>query len=63
VDIGHDRDPLVDEGELGRPEYLLAGLLLERDAPGPGLDRDRPFLLDQFEVHGHLREEASPASR
>jgi hypothetical protein len=38
--VGHYREVLIDEGQGGDIAQLLFRLLLDRDAAGPGLDRD-----------------------
>jgi hypothetical protein len=53
--VGHGRNPLEDEGQLGNVEELLARLVFERDALDPGFDRRsfaaREDLVVFFSAH------------
>ena len=63
--VGHHRDPAVDEGQLRDIAQLVAGLVLERDAARPQLDRHRARILDDVVIvvgHGkfsHCRKETA----
>src|SRR5262249_51968339 len=41
VDVGHGRNPPMNEGKAGDIEQLLPRFGLDHDSSGPGLDRDR----------------------
>src|SRR5260370_28986333 len=43
VNVGHGRNPFEDERKLCDVQELLARLVFERHAPGPGLDRHAIF--------------------
>ena len=54
MDIRHGGHPFIDARELGNVEQLLAGLIFERDALGPGFDRGGVFGRDEVVgVVGH----------
>jgi hypothetical protein len=52
VDVGHDGDVIVDEGQSRSPSDLLPSALFEEDTIDPGSNRDAPLHRDELVRHG-----------